>query len=103
MEVWQTLEFIWDSQIVPFIELNMRLNIINRLRADFVRGVTGIRASWGYTQLLENSPMVIFFFADKGNVFASFVSSSYYKSFMQVLEALFHTFVVKNGLCLKET
>ena len=30
MEVRQTLEFIWDSQIEPFIELDMGLyNIIN--------------------------------------------------------------------------
>ena len=30
MEIWQTLEFIWDSQIEPFIELNMGLdNIID--------------------------------------------------------------------------
>ena len=33
MEVWQTLEFIWDSQIKPFIELNTGLdNIINQFR-----------------------------------------------------------------------
>ena len=42
-------------------------------------------------------------FADKDVVIASFVSGSYYKSFMQVLEALFHAFVMKNGLCLRET
>ena len=42
-------------------------------------------------------------FAGKDNVIASFVSSSYYESFMQVLEALFHAFVVKNGLWLRET
>ena len=89
MEVWQTLEFIWDSQIEPFIELNMGLdNIINRFRADFVHGVTGIRASRGYTQLPKNLFMVKFF-ADTDYVIASFVSSSYYESFMQVLEALF--------------
>ena len=59
MKVWQTLEFIWDSQIEPFVELDMEIdNIINRFRADFVRGVTGIRASWGYNQLLKNSFMV---------------------------------------------
>ena len=103
MEVWQTLEFIWDSQIEPFIELDMGLdNIINRFRADFVRGVTGIRASRGYTQLPKNSFMVKFF-ADKDNVIASFVSSSYYESFMQDLEVLFHAIVVKNGLWLRET
>ena len=28
MEVWQTLEFIWDSQIEPFIELDMGLDNI---------------------------------------------------------------------------
>ena len=77
-------------------------NIINRFRADFVRGVNGIRASQGYTQLPKNSFMVKFF-ADKDKVVASFVSSSYYESFMQVLEALFHVFVVKNGLWLRET
>ena len=38
------------------------------------------------------------FFADEDNVIASFVSNSYYESFMQVLEAFFHAFVVKNGL-----
>ena len=76
--------------------------IINQFWADFVRGVTGIRASWGYTQLPKNSFMVNFF-ADKDNVIASFVNSSYYESFMQVLEALFHAFVVKNGLWLRET
>ena len=92
MEVWQTLEFIWDSQIEPFIELNMGVNITDRFWADFVCGVTGIRASRGYTQLLKNSFMVNFF-ADGGNVFASFVSSIYYESFMQVLEAIFHAFV----------
>ena len=95
MEVWQTLEFIWDSQTEPFIELDMGLdNIINRFQADFVRGVTGLRASRGYTQLPTNSFMVIFF-ADKDNVVASFLSSSYYESFMQVLEAFFHAFLVK--------
>ena len=95
MEVRQTLEFIWDSQIEPFIELKVRLdNIINRFRTHFARGVTGIRASLGYTQLPKNSFMVKFF-ADKDNVIASFVSSSYYESFMQVLEAHFHAFVVK--------
>ena len=89
MEVWQALEFIWDSQIEPFIELNMGLDlIIGRFRADFVRGVTGIRASRGYTQLPKNSFMVNFF-ADKDNVVAGFISSSYYESFMQVLESLF--------------
>ena len=89
MEVWQTLEFSWDSQIEPFIEFDLGLdNIINRFRADFVRGVTGIRASRGYTQLPKNSFMVKLF-ADKDNVVASFVSSSYYESFTQVLEALF--------------
>ena len=103
MEVWQTLEFIWDSQIEPFIELNMGLeNIINRFRSDFVRGVTGIKASRGYTQLPKNL-FVVNSFGDKDNVIASFVSSSYYESFMQVLEALFHAFVVKNGLWLRET
>ena len=97
MEVWQTLEFIWDSQIEPFIELDMGLNnIINWFWADFVRGVTGIRASQGYTQLPKNSFMIKFF-AGKDNVIASFISSSYYESFMQVLEVLFHAFVVKNG------
>ena len=69
-------------------------NIIDRFRARFVRGVTGARASREYTQLPKKSFMVKFF-ADKDNVIASFVSSSYYESFMQVLEALFHTFVVK--------
>ena len=89
MEVWQTLEFIWDSQIEPFIELNMGVgNIINPFWAHFVRVVTGIRASRGYTQLPKNSFMVKIF-ADKDNVVASFISSSYYESFMQVLEALF--------------
>ena len=103
MKVWQTLEFIWDSQIEPFTELDMGLEkIINRFRADFVRVVTGVRASRGYTQLPKNSFMVKFF-ADKDNVIASFISSSYYESFMQVLEALFHAFVVKNGLWLRET
>ena len=98
MEIWQTLEVIRDSHIEPFIELNMGLNnIVNRFRADFVRGVTGIRASRGYTQLPKNSFMVKFF-ADKDNVIASFVSSSYYESFIQVLEAFFHAFVMKNGL-----
>ena len=43
------------------------------------------------------------FFANKDNVVASFISSGYYESFMQVLEALFHAFVVKNGLWLRET
>ena len=43
------------------------------------------------------------FIADKDNVIASFISSSYYESFMQVLEALFHAFVVNKGLCLRET
>ena len=48
------LEFIWDSQIEPFIELNIGLdNIINRFRADFVRRVTGIRASRGLYPTLE--------------------------------------------------
>ena len=84
------------------MELDMGLNIINQFRADFVCGVTGIRASRGYTQLPKNSFMVKFF-ADKDNVIPSFVSSSYYESFMQVLEALFHAFVMKNGLCLRET
>ena len=70
------LEFIWDSQIELFIELNMGLDIINRFRADFVRGVTGIRASRGYAHLLKNSFMVNCS-ADKANVIASFVSSSY--------------------------
>ena len=103
MEIWQTLEFIWDSQIEPFIELNMGLdNIINRFRADFVHGVTGIMAFQTFTLLPKHSFMLKFF-ADEGNVIASFVSSSYYKSFMQVLEAFFHTFVVKNGLCFRET
>ena len=74
-------------------------NIISRFRADFVRGG---RASRSYTQLPKNSFMVIFL-ADKDNVVASFVSSSYYESFTQVLEALFHAFVVKNGLCFRET
>ena len=88
MEVGQTLEFIWDSQIEPFIELNMGLdNIINQFRADFVRRVIGIWASQGYTQLPKNSFMVKFF-ADKDNVVASFMSSSYYESFMQVLECV---------------
>ena len=90
----------------PFIELDMGLdNIINRFRADFVRGVTGIMASRGYTQLPQNLFMVKFF-ADKVNVVASFISCNYYESFMQVLEALFHAFVVKNvknGLWLRET
>ena len=36
-------------------------------------------------------------FADKDNVIASFISSSYYESFMQVLEALFHAFVGKKS------
>ena len=58
----KTLEFTWDSQIEPFIELNIRLdNIINRFQADFVRGVTDIGASRGYTQLPKNSFMVNFF------------------------------------------
>ena len=87
----------------PLYGLNIGLNnIINRFRADFVHGVTGIRASRGYTQLPKNLFMVKFF-ADKDNVIASFVSSSCYESFMQVLEALFHVFVMKNGLCLMET
>ena len=43
------------------------------------------------------------FFADKDNVIASFVSNSYYESFMQLLETLFHAFVMKNGLCFRET
>ena len=103
MEVWQTLEFTWDSQIEPFIELDMGLdNIINRFRADFVHGVTGIRASRGYTQLPKNLFMVKCF-ADKDKVIASFISSSYYESVMHVLEALFHTFVMKNGLWHRET
>ena len=72
----------------------MRLDVIDRFQADFVHGVTGIRASWGYTQLPRNSFMVKNF-ADKDNVVASFASSSYYESFMQVLEALFHVIVVK--------
>ena len=38
-------------------------------------------ASRGYTQILKNSFMVNFF-ADKDNLIASFVSSSYYESFM---------------------
>ena len=64
MEVWQTLEFIWDSQIEPFIEplieLNMGLDyIIHRFRADFVRGLTGIRASRGYTLLPKTSFMCV--------------------------------------------
>ena len=63
-------------------------NIIDRFRADFVCGVTGIRASQGYTQLLKNSFMLKIL-ADKDNVIASFVSSSYYESFMQVLEVFF--------------
>ena len=42
---WQTLEFIWDSQIEPFIELNMGLHTIDRFWADFVRAVTDITAS----------------------------------------------------------
>ena len=90
MEVWQTLVFIWDSQTERFIELNMGLDIIiiDRFRADFVHGFTSIRASRGYNQLPKKSLMVKFF-ADKDNVIASFVSSSYYESFMQVLEALF--------------
>ena len=93
MEVWQTLEFIWDSQIEPFIELDMELdNIIYRFCADFVCGVTSIRASRGYAQIPKNSFMINFF-AHKDNVVVSFVSSSYYESFMQVLEALFHAFV----------
>ena len=102
MEVWQTLEFIWDGQIEPFIELNMGLDNIIRFWADFVHGVTSIRASRGYTQLPKNSFMVKNF-ADKDNVVASFISSSYYEYFMQVSEALFHAFVVKNGLWLRET
>ena len=69
-------------------------NIIDRFWADFVPGVTGIRASRGYTQLPKNSFMVKIF-ADKDNVIASFVSSSYYESFMQVSETLFYTFVAK--------
>ena len=82
-EMWQTLEFVWDSQIEPFIELNMGLdNIINRFRAHFVLGVTGIRASRNYTQLPKNS-FIAKCFADKDNVIASFVSSSYYESSMQ--------------------
>ena len=80
----------------------MGLDIINRFRADFVRGITGIRASRGYTQLSKNSFMVKFF-TDKDNVIANLVGSSYYEFFMQVLEALFHAFVVKNGLWLRET
>ena len=97
MEVWQTLKFIYDSQIEPFIELDMGVdNIINRFRADFLRGVTSIRASRGYTQLPKNS-FELNFFADKDNVVPSFISRSYYESFVQVLEALFHAFVVKNS------
>ena len=93
MEIWQTLEFVWDDKIDPTIELNMGLdNIIDRFWADFVRGVTSIRASRGYAQIPKNSFMINFF-ADKDNVVVSFVSSSYYESFMQVLEALFHAFV----------
>ena len=56
--------------------------------ADFVCGITSIKASRGYTQLPKNSFMVKVF-ADKDNVIASFISSSYYESFMQVLEAFF--------------
>ena len=49
MEVWQTLEVVWDSQIEGFIEFNEGLdNIIDRFRADFVSGVTGTRASHDY-------------------------------------------------------
>ena len=102
MEIWQILEFIWDCQIDPFLELNMGLdNIIDRFRTDFVCGVTSIRASQGYTQHSKTSFMVNFF-ADKDNVIAGFVSSSRYESFMQVLEAFFHVFVVKNGLYLRK-
>ena len=42
-------------------------------------------------------------FADKNNVIASFVSSSCDESFIQVLVALSHAIVVKNGLWLRET
>ena len=90
--MWQTLEFFWDSQTEPFIELDMGLdNIIDRFQTDFVRGVTGIRASRGYTQLPKNSFMVKFF-ADKDNVVASLINSSYYESFMQVLEVFSRLF-----------
>ena len=43
------------------------------------------------------------FFADEDNVIVSLVGSSCCESFMQVLKGLFHDFVVKNGLCLRET
>ena len=104
MEVWQTLEFIWDSQIEPFIEFNIGLDIINQFRADFVRGITGVRASRGYTQLPKNSFMVKFL-QIKTMLLLAVVTTllSYYEFFMQVLEALFHAFVVKNGLWLRET
>ena len=102
MEVWQTLEFIWDSQTEPFIELNMGLdNIIDQFRADFVHGLTGIRTSQGYTHFLKNSFMVKYF-ADKDNV-ASFVSSSYYESFMQVVGHFSRLCCEKNRLCFRET
>ena len=39
----------------------------------------------------------------RADLVASFINSSYYESFMQVLEALFHALVVKNGLWLRET
>ena len=38
--------------------------------------------------------LMVNFLADD-TIIASFVSSSYYKSFMKVLEAFFHTFVAK--------
>ena len=70
-------------------------NIIDRFQADFVRGVTGVRASRGYTQLPKNS-FSVKFVADEYNVIARFVSSNYYKSFRQVLDAYF------SNLCRKK-
>ena len=98
MEVWQALEFIWDSQIEPFIELNMGLDlIIGRFRADFVRGA-GLYPT--PEELVHGN-----FFADKNNtmllpawsaVVTTNLSCRFWRHF-------FHTFVVKNGLCLRET
>ena len=90
MEVWQTLEFIWDSQIEPFIELNMGLdNIIDRIGQTLYVELPVL----GPPGAIPEGLVLCKFFADKDNVVVSFVSSSYYESFMQVLEALFHAFV----------
>ena len=63
-------------------------NIINRFRADFVCGVISYLGFPG----LQPTPEELVhgkLFAGRDNVIASFISSSYYESFMQVLEALF--------------